>query len=243
MVHQQKPSKRVLLARVEQIIQQQPNLQLLDLGCGKSLNFLPLIKQYPSFQYIGIEPHSGRCSAANTHLEPYANATIIQSLAYGKGLPTQFDVVVSLSVLEHVKHLSKFIKFAAAHTKAGGNNAHLYDLGHSLYPSSLQERIHAGLCSNALLWRLAPESKFTAYVSLKAVKKMHADHGLQVQEVTHYNMPNHVRALKSVQDQAEYDQLLEAVVTTETALNAAFSGTQLQRELLFPSPCIWSQKQ
>lgn len=243
MVHQQKPSKRVLLTKIKQMIQQKPTLTVLDLGCGTSLNFLPLIQQFPDFTYVGIEPHAGRCTAANTHLEPYANATIIQSLAYGKGLPTQFDLVTSLSVLEHVKHLGKFIGFAAAHTKVGGINAHLYDLGHSLHLSSLQERIHAGLCSNKLLWRLAPESKFTAYVSLKEVKQFHIDHNLQVQTVTYYNMPNHVRALKSIQDQVQYNQLLDQVVVTETALSAAFNGTQLEREVLFPSPCIWSRKQ
>ena len=33
-----------------------PDATILDLGCGKALNFVKLLQKYPGLRYVGIEP-------------------------------------------------------------------------------------------------------------------------------------------------------------------------------------------
>ncbi len=82
----------------------------------------------------------------------------MNDLAYApEGIRGQFDLVVSLSVLEHVKDLARFIQFASSPLAPRGRFIHLYGLGHALYPSSLKERIQVAICNNSLLAKLVPE--------------------------------------------------------------------------------------
>ena len=226
----QKPSKHSVLKKIEDLIRQNPTLRILDVGCGQARNFIPLIEKYPSMQYTGIEPIVSEYNIAKNSLSRFQNVQIINDLAYETNVESSFDIVVSLSVLEHVKHLDLFLAFAAKYTKPGGINIHLYDLGHALYPSSFQERLHVLACRLPVVSHCIPERMFTSYVNLESVKNLCTQNNMQIEDITYHNCRNHVTALKNMKNTVNEHDILNHICSIEQELSANFAGSQLQKE-------------
>ena len=236
-----KPSKYFIIKRIEELVKRKPNTRILDIGSGRSENFLPILKKYPKLTYVGIEPKDSDAKTAQKHTKKYPNVKIINRLAYDslKEFNGYFDVVISLSVLEHVKQLEKFLRFSVAKAKRGGRIIHLYDLGHSLYPSSLKERVQVMLCNNVLTKWFMPETKFAAYVSEEKVKQILTKFGVRIDEVTRHNMQGHVSLLKKTQSAA----LRNAIIECESAVSSRANSLPTDfRERLLPSICIWGKR-
>lgn len=241
MNNKTKPSKYFILQEIERMISENPNLRILDLGSGQSLNFKNLVEKYPTISYTGLEPNPSEHVLAQQHFVKCSNVILINALAYQDHplLDATYDLVISLSVLEHVKNLKPFLDFSAQKTASGGHCVHLYDLGHALYPLSIKEKIHVFLCSNSVTRSWIPEIKFASYVNHDNVVKILDAAGAHHQKTTYHNMPNHVQMIKS---STELDMsLFKNLVNEEVSWATKITDTPI-REKLFPSLCVWCKK-
>lgn len=239
-----KTSKYLVLKTLERWLREKPALKILDLGCGEPQLFLKLLYNYPHCQYLGIEPEAGRAQRARQLTKDLPNVTIKQNLAYGQGFGSEeFDVVVSLSTLEHVKNLQKFLIFSANYLKSGGQMIHLYDLGHALFPGSVKERLHVWLSQNSFFSRFIPETKYCGYVAEAEAVKILNDNGVAIKEITYHNNPHLVSFIKKLDNSASSQAILDRIIEFE--LMASKLVKELPpavREKLFPSICLWGVK-
>ncbi len=218
-------------------------ISILDLGSGESRSVIPLLKRYPQTRYVGIEPSETAAAIARILLAPFPNARVYTQLAY-EPLPDEapFDIVLSLSVLEHVKQLDRFLANSIAMAKGGGRIIHRYDLGHSLHPSSIKERFQVFLGNH--FPKLLPEHKFVRYVNPDEVVRSIEKAGAHVDAVTYHQMPNHKQFLKDfVPTSDEAETLATRLSEWEFDISPHLSGMQkAQRELLFPAISVWATK-
>lgn len=238
-----KPSKFFVIERIRTMLLANPKLRILDIGSGQSRNFLPLLSEFSECTYVGLEPYNHECLAAQEVLQPFTHAKVIHGFADVRDLGEQFDLVVSLSVLEHVKHLDTFFDFAARHTVTGGSNIHLYDLGHALYPSSFQERLHVLACRLPLLSILVPKSYWTSYLSPKVAESVAKSKGFHCDDITYHNCPQHVQIIKHITHQSEMYSFLQYTNDYEQRAAQLFTGANALKEKIFPSIALWLTKQ
>lgn len=238
-----KPSKHALVRRVGELLAERGELRLLDLGCGRAEGFLPLLDK-PGFDYTGVEPSAAHAERAAARLAGRPNARVVHAMAPSRRAGDgEYDAVVSMSVLEHVKRLDAFLRFSADRLRAGGVMAHLYDLGHALTPATLREHVHVRAGSTPLLRELVPARRFVARVRLDRVCASLAAAGVQVSEVCFHNQPDHVRLLKALDDSPRARGVLEQVVELEQESSRLVADLPARvREPLFPSVCVWGRK-
>lgn len=235
-----KPSKVFVIDEIEEMIKKNPNLSILDLGSGKSLNFENILNKYPDIKYVGLEPNKEEHIYAKEKFKNHKNANFVNGLAYKEeGMPEEYDLVISLSVLEHVKNLEKFLKFSIEKTKNGGKCIHLYDLGHALYPHSLKEKIHVFLCSNKLTRKYVPETKFVSYVGSDFAEKTLEKFGGTKEKITYHNSPNHVEMIKK-SNSFTREEVAE-LAQKEIEWSQKIKDKKI-KEKLFPSICLWFRK-
>jgi 2-polyprenyl-3-methyl-5-hydroxy-6-metoxy-1,4-benzoquinol methylase len=237
-----KPSKYLfqteLCKRIEQV-EPGKNIRLLEIGSGTSEIAKNLTQKFSCIEYVGIEPSHEAVVQARKNLQGSPRAVIIEGLGYDKEshpeLQQPFDIVFSLSVLEHVKQLEKFIDFSVSMARMGGEVAHLYDLGHSLHPSSTKEWLQTRLCATPLL-KLFPEHKVARYVATEETKKL-LEKNCDIQKTTFSNMPNLVQLVKNHLQ----EDLLQEVNAFEQAHAEKIIDLK-KREKLFPSICFWAKR-
>ena len=236
-----KPSKFFVLKEVEEMIIKNPNLSILDLGSGKSLNFENIIKKYPSISYTGLEPFWTDFSFAKDKFAMCKNTQFINDLAYkdNSSLMPEYDLVISLSVLEHVKQLEKFLKFSSQKTISKGRCIHLYDLSHSLHPSSLKEKFQVWLCNHRFFKKFIPEHKFASYIDSNSVIQILKSSNLNLEKITQHNIPDHIKLLKSLEEVSE--ETISNLAEKEVGW-ADLIHSKKKREELFPAVCVWFTK-
>ncbi len=218
--------------------------RILDLGSGQSRSFLPLLERFPTLTYIGVEPSRADAAIARDLLKPFPNARIYDQFAYEPLIgEAPFDLVVSLSVLEHVKQLERFLDNSVAMAKRGGRIVHRYDLGHALHPSSLKERLQIFLGNR--FPAMLPEYKFVSYVDPDHVATMLKKHGASAQRITYHQMPNHKRFLREfAPSNAEAESLARALSEWELSVSPYLGNmSKRSREELFPTIAVWASKE
>lgn len=220
-------------------------IKLLDFGCGTA-SYVPALLEHDSFlTYVGIEPIAASFKAAEQNLAGCDRATVHFQLGYdpipGVDLGT-CDAVVSLSVLEHVKHLDTFIAKSAEYLRPGGLLVHRYDLGHALYTHSLKEWIHVRLGNN--LPSVLPERQFVRYVPEPEVQALFMKHAVVVTESTYHQMPNLKQLEKWQKAHVSYGDMVSDVYEWEWKYQDVFRAIPTTtREKLFPSVAVWGIKQ
>lgn len=243
MRHDIMQPKQLLIEKFEKLILKNKNLKILDLGSGQSRNFLPLLEKFPYLHYLGVEPNKRDADVASDLLKKFKNAKILNQLAYQKiDCYDNFDICISLSVLEHVKQLDLLLKNSIRSVKKGGQIIHRYDLGHSLYPNTLKEKFHIFLGNK--FPKILPERKFIRYLDQNEVCKILQDNGAEITSITYHQMPNHKSFLKFFQtDSEEKLNLAKEILEWEFRVSKYLQEIeQKQRELLFPCICIWAIK-
>ena len=113
--------RRVLAAhfnRDAQLLSPFDGISLLDIGCGGGLLSEPLARM--GFAVTGIDAGDKNIGVARTHAQQTGTP-----IDYRVGGPetldgTQYDVVISMEVIEHVPDPASFIAQAAARLKPGG---------------------------------------------------------------------------------------------------------------------------
>ncbi|MEZ4668366.1 MAG: class I SAM-dependent methyltransferase [Anaerolineae bacterium] len=182
-------------------------VSILDLGSGRSGNFVKLLQQFPQVRYVGIEPSPADCDHAR-HATAGLNATIINGYAYdvqGRLVQEQFDLVTSFSVFEHVYRRVEYIKSIKSCLKPGGTCLINYDAGHFMSPASLRERVKNVV--GPLLARMGRERYFQAFVPEADFQSMLSQVGLKVLEAKSFN--THLKGVYRhipQPDRAEYMQ-------------------------------------
>lgn len=219
------------------------SVRVMDLGCGTAAYMPDILKKYPALEYVGVEPNTSSYEAAEKNLEEFDKAQLHFKLGYDS-VPDEtegsFDLVFSLSVLEHIKHLDRFIAMSAKYLKTGGTLMHRYDLGHALYPNSLKERVHVFLGNN--LPQVLPERKFVRYVPETEVRELFQQNDVKPTRSTYHQMPNH-KALEKVVKETDATSISE-LFDWETKHQGVFASLEVkQRELLFPAVAVFGIKE
>lgn len=222
------------------------SVKVLELGCGKAEYVPSMIEKYPQLEYVGIEPIEDSFLGAKKNLEGVPRTNISSQLGYDSidGLEDEsFDIIISFSVLEHVKHLDRFLKMSARYVKKGGRMVHRYDLGHALYPWSLKETLHVFLGNH--FSAILPERQFVRYVPMDEVEKLYRKFTIEPDRYTYHQMRSHKALEKGIKNRSveEIDEVMEDVYTWEFDNAEIFGKIPLpERELLFPTVAVWGRK-
>jgi SAM-dependent methyltransferase len=220
-------------------------LRILELGCGTARYVPAMTEKYLDLEYVGVEPIKASFEESQKNLAGISRAHVFFQLGYDKIATVEdasFDIVISFSVLEHVKQLGKFIDLSARYLKKGGLMVHRYDLGHALYPGSLKEQFQVFLGNT--FPDVLPETKFVRYVPLSEVEGHYKRHTIQIVRHTHHQMPDH-KALSKALDKAltQDDRVMEDVYAWELSHAEAFHTIEeKKRERLFPTVAVWGEK-
>ncbi len=223
------------------------SIKVLEIGCGTASYVPTMIDKYPNLEYVGIEPITNSFKKAEKNVGDVPRATVSSQLGYEsiEGLEdASFDVVISFSVLEHVKQLGKFMEFSSRYVKKGGIMVHRYDLGHALYPWSLKERLHVFLGNT--IPKVLPERKFVRYVSLSEVVDYYERFlGTSPDRYTYHQMRSHKALEKKLGDDVKIDpsRVMTGLYRWEFENAAVFAKLPLPvREQLFPTVAVWGRK-
>ena len=217
--------------------------RIMDLGCGTAGYVPQLMETVPNFEYVGVEPILASFKQAEKNLAEVPNAKVHYQLGYDS-VPDEadgsFDLVFSLSVLEHIKQLDRFIALSSKYARKGGVVMHRYDLGHALHPHSLKERLHVFLGNN--FPNILPERQFVRYVGVPEVESLYEANSVRPTHVTYHQMPDH-KHIEKYFVSTETD-LVEELFNWEMKYQDDFKKLPVQeREKLFPAVAVWAEKQ
>lgn len=215
-------------------------IKIMEMGSGTSSAIRYILdKGDNSIEYVGIEP-SNTIEVAKKNIGAHKNVTLRKEFGYKADTQESFDVVLSLSVLEHVKDLPTFIQTSSQFVKKGGMVVHLYDLGHSLYPQSWKEKFQVFLGNHFPF--LLSQLKFVRYVPLAEVSALCEKNGLRVTNVSYHQMPSHKLYANRMQKKGGISaEIAKSIFDFEVDLSRELENSK-QKEYLFPSVCVWSVK-
>ena len=153
-----------------------------------------------------------------------------------------FDLVLSLSVLEHVKRLRSFLKLSVEAAKVGGLIVHRYDLGHA-YHSSPPERLKTWIAT--YLPQLFPASSFTFKPNLKVIREELKNAGAEVISVECSQMNSLKKAMNHIDwKSAEGLQTALEILKIDKTIAAHIlpSMSDIAIESLFPTVTIVAKR-
>jgi SAM-dependent methyltransferase len=186
-------AKLYCLNWIADYVQGRDAVRIIDLGSGRSRNFVRLLQTFPQVEYIGIEPSLGECAAARQALSGL-RATIHQGYAYqvmGTLLHEPADLVVSFSVMEHVYRRQAYLQSLRDCLKPTGYALVNYDAGHFVDPPDVRERVKNWV--GPLLARLGQERYYQSFVREADFRLMVTAVGLDVVEAQSFN--THLKGL------------------------------------------------
>jgi len=216
--------------------------RVLDLGCGSCANVVTALERHPNVRYTGVEQDRRSLAQAEAGLAHLGNAEV--HWASGERFPGEgYDLVMSLSVLEHVKHLSRFLRASVHAARPGGRLVHRYDLGHALHPATRGERVRVATAKR--FPALVPASRFTTAPDLARIVGQLSILGVDGIEVKQGQMPSLKHAMNRL-DAATDDgrRLAQRIVDLDETLWERV-GTRLaqpQRDRLFPTITVSGTK-
>ena len=179
-------AKLYCLRWIERLIEErEAPVRILDLGCGRALNFVELLRRHPRTRYVGIEPLAGEVRLARENLHGF-EAEILQGDAYDahERLAERFDVVVSFSVLEHVYRRADYLRAGRECLAEDGRFLINYDAGHFLLPS-VRDRVKN--LAGPLLARAGREHHFQRFVAEQEFLELARSTRLRVIESRAFN--------------------------------------------------------
>jgi ubiquinone/menaquinone biosynthesis C-methylase UbiE len=210
------------------------------MGSGTSANFIQILTN-KNINYTGIEFNKKDFEKARLTYKDYRNVTMLNG--YGEDLKLKsntFDIVISLSVLEHVKELNDFLLKSIDLCKPGGMVVHRYDLGHSLYPCSFGEQLTLAFCKYFPF--LMPKRKvFTSHPSKDNIVKVLTENGLKNIDVDYSQLFAQKKLINKLKpDRLGDNAMSNKMLAFEKELKDYFLKmlTDEEKELIFPSVTI-----
>lgn len=217
-------------------------VRVLDLGCGGAGYVAALLEVFPSTEYVGVEPIEASFNTAQKNLAGVHKAKVHFQLGYDS-IPSEaegsFDVVFSLSVLEHIKHLDRFLALGTTYVKSGGLVVHRYDLGHALHTHSVKEAIHVWLGNH--IPSVLPERQFVRYVPEIEVRALYIAQGVTPLKTTYHQMPSH-KAIEKHWKNIETNAVAELFAWEIKHQTDILKIPVPAREKLFPAVAVWGEK-
>ena len=217
-------------------------VRVLDIGCGTASYVPALVEAFPMIEYVGVEPITDSFKAAERNLTGIKNARVHFQLGYdgieGEAAAS-FDVVFSLSVLEHIKQLGRFLALGVMYAKPGALIVHRYDLGHALHTHSLKEWIHVKLGNNVP--GILPERQFVRYLGVGEVKALYLAQGVTPTKVTYHQMPSH-KAFEKYFKNSDTTAVDELFLWEMKHQSEILQIPEADREKLFPAVAVWGEK-
>lgn len=234
--------KEHFIKKFKALLPKDGEVNILELGSGTSKAIANFLKENNRIKYLGIEPSHDAYEDAREEIGDLPNSKLENHLAYETIKDSFFDLSFSLSVLEHVKHLDKFIEASVRSVKLGGYIIHRYDLGHALHPSSLKERFQVFLGNK--FPSVLPEHKFVRYLDPEEVKREMERAGAEVFDITYHQMPNHKAFLKHLRpENSEAEKLCTEIIDWEYEISPFLKDMNKSiREKLFPAICVWGKR-
>jgi 2-polyprenyl-3-methyl-5-hydroxy-6-metoxy-1,4-benzoquinol methylase len=175
-------AKLYCLERIAALAAERGPLTILDLGCGVGANFSGLLTRHPDVTYVGVDTDAEACAAARVTLSGF-RAEIVCGSAYGLDRG-QFDVVASLSVLEHIRDRRAYIETIAKSLRPNGRAYLIADNGHFVdrHPRELLKTTlgRARALTGSDRW-------YQAFVREDEVRGLLAGAGLDVLEARSFN--------------------------------------------------------
>jgi SAM-dependent methyltransferase len=212
--------------------------RVLDLGCGTCRAFVSALKLHPNVAYTGVEQDAGSLSKARQAIGHLPNVELHEG--FGEAFDGEdFDLVISLSVLEHVKHLDDFLSVSVAATRPGGRLVHRYDLGHALTPSTRGERLRVAVARR--IPALVPAARFTTYPDLDRIVQCLRELGVNGIEVSQAQLPSLKAAMNLIETDTPAGQDLCSSMVELDARIWRQLGPHLDRNVrdrLFPAVTI-----
>lgn len=235
--------KQFFLEKFEPGIKAGSIKSVLDMGSGLSANFIPLLEKFPNLIYVGLEPSAGAVAVAKRNLAQFPNARVYERNGYDPVTAEpewgSFDLVLSLSVLEHIKQLELFIANSVAAAKSGAQIVHRWDLGHALYPSSPKESFQVFLGNHFPV--VLPEDKFVRMLWPREVETLLEKSGARVEGRTYHQMLGHKKILKMLPDMPE--ELVREMGEWEFKISGHLGPLEERKRLeLFPAVASWARK-
>lgn len=217
-------------------------VRIMDLGCGTASYAPALLERFKNVEYVGVEPIAESFKAAEKNLAGIERAKVHFQLGYdsveGEEV-NSFDLVFSLSVLEHIKHLDRFIALSAKYLAVGGTMVHRYDLGHALYPHSLKERLH--VCMGNHMPNILPERQFVRYVPEKEVRACYESCGVTPTKTTYHQMRDGKSLEKKLGESGEI--AIAELFSWEMRHQHLFQEMSVEdKEHIFPAVAVWGEK-
>jgi SAM-dependent methyltransferase len=232
--------KEVFVEHLESLLPSK-GARILELGSGRSTAVVDLLERRPDISYTGIEPYKKDYEYARDTIGSLPNVRLINELAYDIGGESSFDLCFSLSVLEHVKQLERFLSEGVKAVKSGGHIVHRYDLGHSLHPSSLKERFQVFLGNR--MPQVLPEHKFVRHLDPDLVVALLKKQGADTQRISYHQMPQHKTLFKHLAATPENFALERELSEWEFNISPSLSTVPKSlREKLFPAIAVWAKK-
>jgi SAM-dependent methyltransferase len=189
-------AKDYCLRHAAELARADPDLVVVDLGCGDGQNVEPLLAEHPSIRYLGIDPSERAIRAARERLAAY-RVDLRVGRAYDVHL-ADADVVLSFSVLEHVVDRGAYMRSVARNLKREGRALVNFDAGHFSVGS---ERWKGPL--RALLARFGADAHYQAPVPDEEFRALADQAGLRIEESRFFN--THLKELyKLVPDRRRF---------------------------------------
>lgn len=212
--------------------------RVLDLGCGNGQSLADALVRHPNVLYTGVDQNAASMRKARATIGHYENVTLRHGFGETFGADG-FDLVMSLSVLEHVKRLRSFLATSVRLTKPGGRLVHRYDLGHALAPSSPGERLRVAVARR--LPAAVPAARFTTYPDQRRIVDQLRELGIDDIRITQGQMPGLKGAMNHIDRGAPASaELVKRIIELERDLWQQIGSTldEAQRDRLFPAITI-----
>ncbi len=214
------------------------DIKVLDMGSGTSKDWVDILKMFPNISYYGVEFNKVSMETAGNLLSFSDSVTLVNE--FGEGIQEKyrnfFDVVISLSVLEHVKYLDAFLLSSTRILKTGGVMIHRYDLGHSLHSESYSERCKVFLCRN-FPWIISSKH-FTTHPNKSFIIEFLKKNGMELEKIEQHQIPNLKKISNLIKKDVSNNILMHKLIALDTDLYNALSVTLPEGELDYYFPAI-----
>lgn len=216
-------------------------LKILDMGSGTSKDWVGILNKYPQLEYTALEFDRQAIAKAKKIMERRPNVQFISD--FGENaidlFQNHFDLVISLSVLEHVKNLEAFLTASVRVLKPLGTLIHRYDLGHALHTESISERLKVFLSKHFPF--LISAKKFTTHPDKEYIACFLEKHGITHIETEQHQIPNLKKIVDRLKTKDGNHSLIATIISIEKEIYKAAKVAGLSSgeiDYYFPSITI-----